>query len=364
MRGGSAQVTIMPEYAEKRYYRPGDVDSIRDRYLYSLALPHCCHSLGESTAEAIQLEKMEGDLSRQKLDLETTKNVMRALLTALSALLKVGFVHLDISARNVLVKNNEYYLTDFGCAHPLLLESDGYGYLVGSVQTLDYRSPEIICMNRFHARSDLWSIGVLYLFLRTDFTLDYQYPLTEQLMLNYWSSFLGEEPNYWSSTLESVEFPYKLNSLVSGDERDFIRSLLRWDPAERLWPDQLRMSPFLYQTRIDIPICSAADYLIYLDRMTRGRIELHDTGNNFLDDYFSKSAYQVCIDKDYIWGLHYGQNYSGSIYPYPIHLFLFYSWICEAYKVEDVDSYWERLGECIGTPTKSYLELALSALRD
>lgn len=88
------------------------------------------------------------------------------LATAIAYLHENDIRHKDIKPNNILLKNNDIYITDFGTA----IEFDeGQSITKGTVKTRTpaYQSPEVARGAKRGRSSDIWSLGVTFLEMTT-----------------------------------------------------------------------------------------------------------------------------------------------------------------------------------------------------
>jgi serine/threonine protein kinase len=86
------------------------------------------------------------------------------LLSTVSFLHDVQLLHKDIKPENILLKNGEPVLTDFGTAFDW--SQSGQSMTRSNrkdVVTPRYQSPEVASCGEFHRSSDIWSLGVVFL---------------------------------------------------------------------------------------------------------------------------------------------------------------------------------------------------------
>ncbi|KAE9611003.1 putative protein kinase Group-Pl-3 family [Lupinus albus] len=162
----------------------------------------------------------------------TAKHFMQQLATGLQVLRDNNLIHRDLKPQNLLLSRNDersvLKIADFGFARSLqprgLAET-----LCGSPL---YMAPEIMQLQKYDAKADLWSVGAILFQLvtgRTPFTGNNQIQLLQNIM---------------KST--ELQFPSDNRSL-SIDCKDLCQKLLRCNPVERLTFEEFFNHPFLSQ---------------------------------------------------------------------------------------------------------------------
>jgi hypothetical protein len=74
--------------------------------------------------------------------------------------------HADITSRNILVKSNRVYLSDFGAARDYSIT--GKSTTQHNVPfNIDYVAPEVVRQEARNSKSDMWSLGVVFLEITT-----------------------------------------------------------------------------------------------------------------------------------------------------------------------------------------------------
>jgi hypothetical protein len=150
--------------------------------------------------------------TRQPLDEEETRGVMKQLITGMQYLHSNGIIHRDLKLSNLLLTHSfDLKIADFGLAVKLQDANSEQKTMCG---TPNYISPEIVSRLPYGLASDTWSIGCMMV-----------------------TMFTGSPPfqsEQIKSTLERVtRGEYSLPSNISSSARSMITSLIQKDPKRR-----------------------------------------------------------------------------------------------------------------------------------
>ncbi|CAN7057490.1 unnamed protein product [Brassica rapa subsp. trilocularis] len=185
-----------------------------------------------------------GDLSmfiqrHGKIPDATAKHFMQQLAAGLQVLRDNNIIHRDLKPQNLLLSTDDndaaLKIADFGFARSLqprgLAET-----LCGSPL---YMAPEIMQLQKYDAKADLWSVGAILFQLvtgRTPFTGNSQVQLFQNIMRS-----------------TELHFPVDCRDLTS-DCKDLCQKLLRRNPVERLTFEEFFHHPFLSDRQpYDVP---------------------------------------------------------------------------------------------------------------
>jgi serine/threonine protein kinase len=106
----------------------------------------------------------DGDLYRflekkQKLPENEAKRYLKHIMKGAKYLHANGIIHRDLKPANILLKGDKCKISDFGFAKSLEDENTVMKSIVG---TPLYMSPQILKKTKYTAKSDLWSVGLIY----------------------------------------------------------------------------------------------------------------------------------------------------------------------------------------------------------
>ncbi len=163
-----------------------------------------------------EMQARSGRLGNEKI-----ARVMRGVCAALEYAHKSGYVHRDIKPTNILIGNNQVFLTDFGIARLTGSASSP----LGKVGTPGYMSPEQIRGETTSPSSDIYSLGVLLYEMAVGMR-----PFTGQSMQTTGST---SERVRWEQLNLSPPAPRRLNPSVSPYLERIILCCLEKDPARR-----------------------------------------------------------------------------------------------------------------------------------
>lgn len=208
---------------------------------------------------------------------ETAKHFMKQLAAGLQVLRDNNLIHRDLKPQNLLLSTDDdnaaLKIADFGFARSLqprgLAET-----LCGSPL---YMAPEIMQLQKYDAKADLWSVGAILFQLvtgKTPFTGSNQIQLLQNIV-----------------KATELHFPPDAK-ILSADCKDLCQKLLRRNPVERLTFEEFFNHPFLSQTQPDQVFRSrmfsrsADDFPFYESKSVRDVVESSqdDCLPFFLDD--------------------------------------------------------------------------------
>ncbi|XP_034432004.1 homeodomain-interacting protein kinase 3-like isoform X2 [Hippoglossus hippoglossus] len=201
----------------------------------------------------------------QHLQLKQIRPILQQLATSLDFLKSAGFIHSDLKPENILMVDPvrqplKVKLIDFGLACNNPGEQTGH-----TLQTLWYRSPEILQGVPFNEAIDVWSLGCIAaelfmgrpLFPALDETslrrqIVFTKPLHERDFTPYWFW-----PKYWMESRfmihqswgEDVQAEYfDLECFI-----DLLAQMLMTNQSERIHPRRILQHPFITMSHLKGP---------------------------------------------------------------------------------------------------------------
>jgi tetratricopeptide (TPR) repeat protein/predicted Ser/Thr protein kinase len=170
------------------------------------------------TMEYIEGENLQGVLRRKK-KLEPTEaaNILAQVCRALEAAQNEGVIHRDLKPQNIMLdKSGRAYVMDFGIARSMLAPGmTQTGALIG---TPDYMSPEQAKGQSLDARSDLFSLGIIF------------YEMLSGVVPFNADTMMGK---LWKRTNEPARPLDELDKSVPKPLSDIVRKCLEIDPQNR-----------------------------------------------------------------------------------------------------------------------------------
>ncbi|KAK0137785.1 Dual specificity tyrosine-phosphorylation-regulated kinase 4 [Merluccius polli] len=156
------------------------------------------------------------------------------LLRSLQFLSRTGIIHCDLKPGNILVSKDDpkvIKVADFGASRLEHLNT----YPV--IQTMPYKSPEVVLHNAYTKAIDMWSLGCILAELKTGnalFDVDHDSVLLKQMIrvINKYQ----EGPRKSSRKTMRI-----LSEILDTENKlflNFIQRCLIYDPAKRMTPDE------------------------------------------------------------------------------------------------------------------------------
>jgi tetratricopeptide (TPR) repeat protein/predicted Ser/Thr protein kinase len=171
------------------------------------------------TMEYIEGENLQVVLRRKKkLDPAAAANILAQVCRALEAAHNEGVIHRDLKPQNIMLdKTGRAYVMDFGIARSML--SAGMTQTGALIGTPDYMSPEQAKGQTLDARSDLFSIGIIFYEM-----LSGQVPFDADTTM----------AKLWKRTNEPARPLDELDKTIPKPLSDIVRKCLEIDPQKRL----------------------------------------------------------------------------------------------------------------------------------
>jgi eukaryotic-like serine/threonine-protein kinase len=170
------------------------------------------------TMEYIEGENLQAVLrQKKKLAPAEAANVLAQVCRALEAAHNEGVIHRDLKPQNIMLdKTGRAYVMDFGIARSML--GSGMTQTGALIGTPDYMSPEQAKGQTLDARSDLFSIGIIFYEM-----LSGQVPFDADTTMG----------KLWKRTNESARPLDELDRSIPKALSDIVRKCLEIDPQKR-----------------------------------------------------------------------------------------------------------------------------------
>ncbi|CAD8159971.1 unnamed protein product [Paramecium octaurelia] len=170
----------------------------------------------------------QGDLAQKLkqfgyLSQEVSIAIVRQIIDGMYVMAQQNIIHRDLKPQNILINDDCVKIADFGFAKPL-----NQLYNEMNVGTPLYMSPETIIKSQYNAKSDIWSLGVLF------YEILFGYPP--------WQA-QTEQELIFKVLNQRISFPDI--PPVSETVKDFIKQCLIVDPYLRLGIAELLRHPLI-----------------------------------------------------------------------------------------------------------------------
>jgi serine/threonine protein kinase/tetratricopeptide (TPR) repeat protein len=170
------------------------------------------------TMEYIEGENLQSVLrGKKKLEPAEAANILAQVCRALEAAHHEGVIHRDLKPQNIMLdKNGRAYVMDFGIARSMF--SAGMTQTGALIGTPDYMSPEQAKGQSLDARSDLFSLGIIFYEM-----LSGKVPFDADTTMG----------KLWKRTNEAARPVDELDKAIPRPLSDIVRKCLEIDPQKR-----------------------------------------------------------------------------------------------------------------------------------
>jgi len=172
---------------------------------------------------------------------QLTCTVFKQIMAGVSHMHKVGFIHRDLKAQNIVFTDDfQVKIIDFGWSKKL----KGKAMYTANVGTTGYQAPEILLKRPYSKKCDVFSLGVLLFMM-----LSGHPPFKQALASDPWFRNLARQPpqnkRFW--------FIHKKASKLSETVQNLIENCLCYQPASRFSMKDIANHNFLVQPGSGLP---------------------------------------------------------------------------------------------------------------
>ncbi|EGR31480.1 protein kinase domain protein [Ichthyophthirius multifiliis] len=216
------------------------------------------------------------------LDEKQSIEILNQLMNGFREMVSHGFIHRDIKPENALVKNDCFKISDFGFATKADIQ--GRQLIKECVGTPLYMAPQLLENTPYTAKSDIWSIGMMFyemLFGKTQkIKLIIQYIYIQ-------SPWPARDVQSYLRNMKSFPLKFPYDKQIGQNTRDFIVKCLTLNEKDRINWDDIFSHPILQlqtgqQTKPAVQLDQKAQLII------RSMQYMVQNKNVNLDEIFSR----------------------------------------------------------------------------
>jgi len=162
---------------------------------------------------------------------KTASTIIKQVLKVISHLNSKGLCHRDLKLENIIInpENLETKVVDFGFSRFFIHKE----YLNTKVGTPYYIPPEVLT-GRYGKECDIWSLGIVAFILLTGFP-----PFKSNKTKDIYQTILHDNIKFEHRTWENKP-----------DSLDFVKKLLKFNPKERLTPEEALEHPWIIRSEV------------------------------------------------------------------------------------------------------------------
>lgn len=259
-------------FLEEKRQSKQNTQNIRINYIMDI----CSHTL------LIEMQNW-----RNKFNITFLKKITIQIINAVNYLHKNNIVHRDLKPDNILLDNKfNIKITDFSISKLYLDKDKDKKYIipVDYVQTLWYRSPEVLLFKYCNFKSDMWSIGcILFELLSFRYSVLFAYNTPQEVLMGMFKTFKILNPpinilEFYNIPKKNISMNLKIfdldNRIKSSDKIkddifiDLTKKLLVYNPNERYSCEDCLKHDFFKNVDIDINCkkhINLSDSIKYID---------------------------------------------------------------------------------------------------
>ncbi|CAB1443233.1 unnamed protein product [Pleuronectes platessa] len=213
----------------------------------------------------MDLQKFRQISPGQHLQLKQIRPILQQLATALDFMNSAGIIHADLKPDNIMLVDHvrqplKVKVIDFG------ISCDDPEEMIGeTLQTLWYRSPEILCEDRFSGNIDVWSLGCIAAELSMGTPL---FPAKDEKDLMGQIAFAIKDPQHEGHLLPHAFWPrYWMEGRFMGNHpvwteddqaeycdlqgfMDLMKQMLMMSQYDRITPNRILQHPFITMSHL------------------------------------------------------------------------------------------------------------------
>jgi serine/threonine protein kinase len=271
------------------------------------------------------------------------KNIMYQISCGLLSIHKNGFIHTDLKPENIIIdKFGTVKIIDLNSATHIMCSNFEQSY---EVQTLWYRSPEVLFNGKYSYPIDIWSLGCIFIQLlrgsaifscKSEIDVIYKQikmcvSIDNINLITTMSNSRVNIPEYIKSKIGLTPNILKLIKNYTDDEDmiDLITKMLEYDPNDRINIYKIIMHPYFNDiNKLNLKSFNHMDNLLIQMKEYNHSI----IGKNYIDEKIDISNKMIYILFEWLYDVH--RSFDLNMHTLQLSFYIIHSYL-DTLKIDD-----------------------------